>query len=334
MVKPWVRDAWGWGLAAARLTRPRRELYTAVTFHRVLPEALRRSYPLAPLAVTPEDLGWFLRFFRERYTCGPLDETFQRYSAGERPERPFLAVTFDDGQLDNYMYAKPELDRAGVKASFFIPVDAVESGRPLWHDRLAYAAHALHRADPATARRCFAEAGVAGNDPDPAGSAVIAAKALEPAERSAWVARVEAAVGGATEPSWDGLMAWDEIRALADEGHEIGSHSMSHALLPQLDAEAQEREVKESKAVLEARLDRPIASFCYPNGDCDAVTVAAVERAGYRQAVTTRWGPNRADAPRFELTRCDMQSETARSAVGRRSRSRTAWRLSPHFSLS
>lgn len=333
VVKPIVRDAVGWALDRARVTRPRPDRFTVVTFHRVLPASLVRAYPLAPLAVTPEAFRWFLEWFGARYTCGPLDETWRRFREGERPDRPFLAITFDDGQRDNALYARPELERQGMRASFFLPVEAIENGTALWHDRLAYAAQALLSLSPEVARGRFAEVGVREDAPDPAGEAVIAAKRLDPEARAAWVAEIEALSGADTRPSWDGMMSWDQARSMAEAGHEIGSHSMTHQLLPQLRGEALEHEVSGSKRVIEQRLQREVRSFCYPNGDHDDAVLDAVGRAGYRQAVTTKWGPNDAHSRPLALTRCDVQTDSARSAVGSLSGARMAWRLSPYFTV-
>ena len=50
---------------------------------------------------------------------------------------PILAITFDDGQLDNYQNALPVLERNGVTASFYIPSQTLENTAPLWHDAMA-----------------------------------------------------------------------------------------------------------------------------------------------------------------------------------------------------
>lgn len=334
VVKPVVRDAVGVALDRSRLTRPRPDLYTIATFHRVLPSSLLAQYPLGPLAVTPEAFRWFLDWFASRYTCGTLDETWRRFQSGERPDKPFLAVTFDDGQLDNYLYARPELERLGLRGSFFLPIDAVETGEPLWHDRLAYAARALLELDAAAARARFDEVGVDPKGEDPAGEAVIRAKSLNPDQRARWVEAVERDAGGRTRPDWDGMMSWDQAREMAQAGHEIGSHSVSHQLLPQLRGEALEREVASSKHTLEQQLDREVPSFCYPNGDHDDAVLDATARAGYRQAVTTKWGPNDERSRPLALSRCDIQTQSACSSLGLLSGSRMAWRLSPYFNVS
>ena len=304
-----------------------------VTFHRVLPEAQRHEYPLGEIAVTVEELTFLSAYFAERYTCATLAEAHRRWRAGERPARPFLAVTFDDGQLDNFSHAAPVLEAAGLRASFFVPVDAVDRREPLWHDRLGYAVDRLVRRDRAAAGRLLGELGPPGATDDHLRllEAMERAKRIPDRERLDFVARVEAAAGGPARPAWDALMSWDQLRELAGRGHEIGSHSMSHAILPLVDDAQLAREAAGSRARLEAELGAPCLSFCYPNGDCDDRVAAAVGRAGFERAVTTRWGSNGAGADDLRLDRCDMQGASARDRHGRFSAARLALRLHPLF---
>jgi len=51
-----------------------------------------------------------------------------------RSTRPLVAVTFDDGYLDNYVHAVPSLRRHGVTAAFFVSTGIVSSGGRFPHD--------------------------------------------------------------------------------------------------------------------------------------------------------------------------------------------------------
>ena len=140
--------------------------------------------------------------------------------------------------------------------------------------------------------------------------------------------QLEAVHRSEARPPWDGIMSWEQITELANEGFEIGSHSVSHSLLTQCTAEELAYEVRTSKSILEERLSRPVPSFCYPDGDHDDRVVGAAQRAGYTQAVTTTWGTNGPDSHPLRLKRCDMNAEHVRRRDGRLSRARLAWRLS------
>lgn len=81
-------------------------------------------------------------------------------------------------------------------------------------------------------------------------------------------------------------LRWDELRAMAGEGWEIGSHTCSHPKLTQLDDESLERELTRSKEICEREIGRPCVSIAYPYGDCDDRVVDATRRAGYGLGLT------------------------------------------------
>ena len=98
-------------------------------------------------------------------------------------------------------------------------------------------------------------------------------------------------------------MDWRHLAELADHGHEIGSHSARHEILPQLDDVSLEAEVAGSRRTLEEGLGRPVRSFCYPNGDVDERVARAVAAAGYRCAVTVESGSNKPGCDAYRLKR-------------------------------
>lgn len=76
----------------------------------------------------------------------------------------------------------------------------------------------------------------------------------------------------------------DFWRAAAGQGHEIGSHSISHRKAASLTPIEMENETRSSKIMLQASLGVSVESFCYPYTDAPAPLQQAVGRAGYRQA--------------------------------------------------
>jgi peptidoglycan/xylan/chitin deacetylase (PgdA/CDA1 family) len=332
-LRPFVRDFGANLLHRTRLLDPARlarDKLTIATFHRVLSLDELASYPMPGIAVTPDELDWLLDVFGKHYTPGTLGEMATRYALGDRPEKPLLAITFDDGQRDNHRHARGVLAQHGLHASFFVVANATEHNETLWHDRVAYALTALLAQDAARAAEILSSVDVSvGRDETLAIEAAVArVKLMTPEQRELFVSGLEAAAGGAVRPEWDGMMTWQELKQLHDEGHEIGSHSRSHAILPLVSDGQLHDEVAGSRAQLRERLGFEIESFCYPNGDCDERVAAAVERAGYRHAVTTRYGVNTPGTSHYLWKRCDMQGSHARTQQGAFSEGRMLLRLS------
>jgi peptidoglycan/xylan/chitin deacetylase (PgdA/CDA1 family) len=342
-MQPYARDGLARALSLLGATRPRRfarGALTAVTFHRVLPAERLRQYPLAGLAVTPEQLQAILGQLAQHFACAPLIDAYRSWQRQPGAERPALGITFDDGSLDNYEHARPVLDRLGLKASFYIPVGLVEERRCPWHDRLGFAlvrsAAAIRKrreldfeallAPFGLSRSAFA-AVLPADALTLAAQGVAAAKQLGAEPREQAIAALERALGGDQVPDWAGLMSWQQIRELGAQGHEIGSHSLTHPLLTDLDAEQLEREVVRSRSQLADAAGCEVASFCYPNGSYDTRALQAVQAAGYDCAVTTRWGLNRGGSA-HELLRCDMDYARLQSRNGEFSAQRLWLRLS------
>lgn len=92
-----------------------------------------------------------------------------------------------------------------------------------------------------------------------------------------------------------------ELRSLSDAGFEIGAHSVSHAILPQLNRHDLAREVAECKTVLEQALGRKVTSFAYPKGRYNADVIAEVKQAGYHCARGVRLLSISYNFPPFEM---------------------------------
>jgi peptidoglycan/xylan/chitin deacetylase (PgdA/CDA1 family) len=79
-------------------------------------------------------------------------------------------------------------------------------------------------------------------------------------------------------------LSWDDLRALSAAAWEVGAHSCSHPRLVDLDAEALDRELRESRAVCEREVGGACRSVAYPFGAADGRVRAAAESAGYEAA--------------------------------------------------
>jgi len=99
------------------------------------------------------------------------------------------------------------------------------------------------------------------------------------------------------------LLSWEEIEEMSQYGITFGSHSHTHAWLTSLSDEELHRELKQSKAILESKLNRPVNFFCYPYGKLNERVKEAVKKAGYLTAFSGQPGKNRLGEDLFELRR-------------------------------
>lgn len=75
--------------------------------------------------------------------------------------------------------------------------------------------------------------------------------------------------------------SWDGFKALSDQGHEIGAHTMTHPRLSQLDLGSPTQEgsvlyeLWQSKLSIEQKISKPVFSIAYPFGDVDDAILKA-----------------------------------------------------------
>lgn len=116
---------------------------------------------------------------------------------------------------------------------------------------------------------------------------------------------------GGTE-NWDGaltparmLMSWDDVRALAEEGVQFGSHSRTHANLVRIETDLLDAELRMSRQRIEDELGRSVDAFAAPYGATNKIINAAIARY-YQIAVGTRFGRAGASDDIFDVPRIEM----------------------------
>ena len=123
---------------------------------------------------------------------------------------------------------------------------------------------------------------------------------------------------------WDKL-TWDQAREMRSQGIDFGSHTIDHSILSRVEPDEARRQVRDSKARIEAELDAPVTHFAYPNGretDFDDATKRILAEEGFRSAVTTITGANDASADPFMLRRVGMWGDDPHLSLLRLARSR------------
>lgn len=112
-----------------------RNAAVVVAFHRVQDTATPEG-----LTVSVSMFERYCRFFRRHFRVVPLRDLVERLERGQTFNRE-LAITFDDGYLDNYENAAPVLEKLSLPATFFIVTEWIGTDAFPWWDRAAGVRH-------------------------------------------------------------------------------------------------------------------------------------------------------------------------------------------------
>lgn len=235
-------------------------------------------------AATAARLERQLRYLRRVFTIVPLAEFAAAMNVVRNPgERRRMAIIFDDGLRSNVRVAYPILRGLGIAATFFVCPGLIEERRWLWTHE---ARRRLQFAGPHLREELAQELGA----PSDIEAFVEWMKTLDYPQRTRVEAMLVHATAGFVPAAPDreafDLAGWDELRRLDRSIITIGSHTMTHPVLPSMSAGEIEAELRDSRRMIEAKLSRPAEFFSYPNGDSDERTLASVRRH-YRAAVNS-----------------------------------------------
>jgi peptidoglycan/xylan/chitin deacetylase (PgdA/CDA1 family) len=239
---------------------------------------LRRDEPL---------LAAQLKYLHRHFQIVQLDRVVKDLAAGQPRRHNEVVLTFDDGLRNNATVAYPILKHLGIPATFFVCPGLITTGQWLWTHEARGRLAMLHAdALPSLARQLSCTAATVDG-------IVEWMKTLGLNDRQAAESQIRQATPD-FQPSADDreacdMMDWTTLVSLDRDLITIGSHTLTHPILPTLDDAAIDLEMTESRRQLEQRLNRAANYFCYPNGSHHLQSSIAAKRT-YDAAVTVESG--------------------------------------------
>ena len=275
---------------------------TILAYHRVMPTDALDSYPFDPelISATPSQFDSQMRYVREHLDPVSLKDVIAQIERGTPLPPNAVAVTFDDGFADTYRYAFPVLKRYSIPATIFVSTGYVEAGEPFWFELASYL---IYRAPPFSL------------EPKegmrlPVGDSWIERTAslrqlhsllkdLPNSDRLAilnnWKSSyVDEFAHGTTLHS--GPISWPQITEMARSGIDFGSHTVSHPNLTRLTNDELNRELIDSKNILQSRLQKEIDTIAYPIGTAstfNASVLSAAHKHNFKLGLTYLSGTNK-----------------------------------------
>ncbi|MFW5700975.1 MAG: polysaccharide deacetylase family protein [Cyclobacteriaceae bacterium] len=253
-----------------------------------------------------------IRYISRNYQVVLLEDFVMRSEEGVSYKKPLATISFDDGYKDNIKNAVPILNKYDCKATFYVVTDCVEYNRLTW-------THILEHAFQYTQHKTinlnfpFLPESLKIKDLATRSERFSYFRKLKSYLRSSpheqriiIVKRVMDSYDDVVYPSL--MMDWSDLRELKNEGHYIGSHSVSHSVLSTIEDEAILKwEILQSGKAIEKELGYFPVSLSYPLGKYNQKVKELCQEAGYKMGVAVNQRPYNSkihsdfDIPRMEL---------------------------------
>jgi peptidoglycan/xylan/chitin deacetylase (PgdA/CDA1 family) len=265
------------------------------------------------LAVTPENFARQLQVLKQQYHVISVNELVRDVHNNSIKSKT-VCITFDDAYVDNYLYAKPLLEKYGCPAMFFVPSAYIGVSKPFWWDELEdIILHSDHL--PASISLLIGSESFEFTDNDAILTEDLKTKQklwrwfddaptkrcelylalwkrLRPLpvnEIMALLQQVKTWANYGTPVGTDNLpMTVLQLKEMCNHPLlDIGIHTATHPALASHSKEVQQHEIATCMLYLEKISGRKIATIAYPYGNYNEDTLAVVKEQNLSAAFTT-----------------------------------------------
>jgi peptidoglycan/xylan/chitin deacetylase (PgdA/CDA1 family) len=264
-----------------------------------------------------------LDFICKHYKIIPLSEVVNALHEQKPLPRKSIFITFDDGYSGNYDTAYSLLKMYDAVATFFVPTYFVETGEPLPTDILDAAIKFTSKKQFEMMTNGHARTfDISDNEKKHQTAEILHKnfKSVSFMERDSWLDNLALQLGFSSRQKVPVLgkhvkpMNWSQIKELARNGMEIGSHTHRHVILANVSTDLAIEELGLSKGAIERKLGISCDSFSYPKGSYPEAgneqTNQLVKKTGYQCAAYMHYGFNTNETNQYFLTRCCIGQHT------------------------
>jgi len=257
------------------------------------------------MEITPEFLEKTLQNYqRKGYQFVSLDEVHKIVSKQMRPNQKFVCFTLDDGYVDNYELAYPIFKKYNCPFAIYITTDFPDGKALLWWyvledilinqnelilgDGTRYDCSTIEKKNTtfdAVRQKIFNSQS---QDMGFTLSCMFVNYSYSFEDKNERFA-----------------LNWEQISEMSkDSLCTIGSHTVSHGVLPNMNVEQIEAELRDSKLKLEQYVSKKVDHFAYPYGAFDESVLDFVRRADYKTAVLANGAEIRKGNFLWKMSRC------------------------------
>jgi peptidoglycan/xylan/chitin deacetylase (PgdA/CDA1 family) len=241
-------------------------------------------------------------YLKRNFQILSMDEVVHSMKAGIEFRKPSIAITFDDGYLDNYTLAYPVLKKYGIPATLYITTSLIGTLNRTWLDQIEFALMKSKR-DELDLPTIFGDKKVGiktRKEKEHVNRIVSEALKLRPdSERKILLQKFFNALEINCNPLENEksrvMLNWDEINQMAQNGMTIGSHSHTHPILSRMPIQEAKEDIFNSKKMVEKNLGDQVKHFSFPNGrqeDFSEELRDYCQKIGFESVASVIYGTN------------------------------------------
>ncbi|MCP4671240.1 MAG: polysaccharide deacetylase family protein [Desulfobacula sp.] len=267
----------------------------------------------APNAFFPEmGIDQFERQIRHltmNYNIIHVDELIQRIIQ-KKSLKNRVAITFDDGFVDNYTNAYPILKKYNVPATIFLISGCIETNEPPWFIKFRHAFKKTKKQELNILlgdQRFQLKLCDMKNRLNSSNKIMAFLQTSPNDERKEYFDFILRELAYEDFSSLGNMMlSWEQIKEMSDNGIHFGAHTHTHPILSSLSLVEAEKEIRQSKEIIEKKLGKKVKGFAYPVGKKNHINKELVPifmKHGFQYSVTTSKNPINYKSNPFLLSR-------------------------------
>ena len=268
-----------------------------LTYHR-FPQQQGEPFDDGVIDTSAFEFERHVELVKKHFNVVGVDELCCFAAGGSLPPNP-VAITFDDGYLDNYQQALPILLRHQCKAIFFVATSFISERRMYWWDRVAYLVKQSQRQELELSYPDKFHVELSDRN-----AAIFKLLRFVKACPTLDMDRFLSELSSVTDVPWCRererefadrlLMTWEHVRALHAAGMDVQSHTRTHRILQTLSAAELFSELDGSRRDIERELGEAPRALAYPIGKPlgqSSPIRAALSQTGYQIGFSNGTGP-------------------------------------------
>lgn len=287
------------------------------------------------LAVAPDNFQYQLNHLKNHFDVVSVDELVSTIQSGKLTSN-LVAITFDDGFVDNYTNAAPLLEWFELPATFYITSGAIRNAKLFWWDEL----QSIILQSESLPKKLSTKVGAEYFNFEFKRDEVLRPSVTQEILNWSYGAPLKNERIDLYFRLWEKIQPlqhldqYTTMRSLRNwakveniplginapmQGHQVkklganklftlGGHTVNHAMLSAQSELVQSYEIKDCKIDLEEISGMPVNGFAYPYGKYNPCTKSLLQQNGYNYGLTTEEGPVTAGSDLYQLPRVQVKN--------------------------